>query len=711
MDPAPVTAALADQKRQLLSLFLLSFSALLLEVLFIRWIGTEIQLFSYLKNLVLMACFLGLGAGCATPIKQTQKFKPELVFPILLSVLVVIISTSGLTDLAHVNLLIDNDVYDFSVGIGSAGRLLVNLLCLCGMFILIMATFDQFGRLLGKEFAGLPPLKSYTINLLGSLLGVLAFCIASYLHLSPPFWLLAALLPLIPVYLQNKNKLIILSLTTLLCVSAAWFSTASALWSPYSRIETQPILEYHKDAFLKPVSYPVGTAIVVNHGQHQHTIDLSESFLKDHPEIKESNEFRAYELPYAAVPHPNEVLILGAGTGNDVSAAVRHGAKHVDAVEIDPVIAALGHTVHPEKPYDSPTVTLIQDDARAFLSRSNKKYDLIALGQLDSGTALSTMVSVRLDNYLYTKEALASIAEHLTPDGIVSISFATQPEWLRARFFQLAKTMGSTEPLAFNTQHGAPRTILVMTGPGLDAVRKELEKNYSHIIANEPELMMPVELSTDEWPFIYQRARTVPMVSLIVLALVLSISVIVVHSRFRMRKGSFKANLQFFLLGAGFLLMETRGMLAVALLFASTWMVNSTIIALVLVMALLANLLASKTKFPTQGQAYILLLIALLILFLLPLATLATLSLPLKILGTALLLGLPFLFSGVIFARAFSKTKEPEVAIGINILGAIVGGCLEYLSLVVGTNGLIPLAMLTYILSWLAATRSSKQNY
>src|SRR5919204_624219 len=46
-----------------LRLFLLSFLILFLEVVLIRWVSTEIRVFAYIKNLPLLASFLGLGLG------------------------------------------------------------------------------------------------------------------------------------------------------------------------------------------------------------------------------------------------------------------------------------------------------------------------------------------------------------------------------------------------------------------------------------------------------------------------------------------------------------------------------------------------------------------------------------------------------------------------------------------------------------------------
>ena len=47
-----------------INLFLISFLILFLEIAIVRWISTEIRIFAYLNNLVLLACFLGIGLGC-----------------------------------------------------------------------------------------------------------------------------------------------------------------------------------------------------------------------------------------------------------------------------------------------------------------------------------------------------------------------------------------------------------------------------------------------------------------------------------------------------------------------------------------------------------------------------------------------------------------------------------------------------------------------
>lgn len=681
-----------------LNIFLISCSVLLLEVALIRWVAAEVRVFAYVKNLVLMACVLGLGLGCAT--HKDQDGKPGLAFPILLLLVTLITATAIYTGLTNLSLLIDKDVFDFSSGVTSMTKLAITMTSVACIFILITALFDSIGRELGKAIAKAAPLKGYAVNLLGSLCGVIAFCVLSVLELGPAVWLAAVLIPLTPLFFADKRRLVAFVVLSLATIGTALLAEHDVVWSPYYRISTVPRHSWHKDNYLVQTPYAVGTSVDVNHNQHQVIIDLSQGFIAQHPELRDSNEYRTYNLPYQASPAPNNVLILGAGTGNDVAAALRNNAKHVDAVEIDPVIARLGKRLHPEHPYDDPRVSLHIGDARGFMLSNDTKYDLIVFGHLDSQTALSTASSVRLDNYLYTLESLKSATSHLAPDGIACLGFSTQPDWLRARIYQMAQTAGDGNALAFNTHFFAPNAILVMWGPGLKAVENQLKVQNPGLIASVPPLLEPVELPVDDWPFLYQRARNVPAVTLGMLIFVWGTSAIMIASRFKRRNVPIRPNIQFFLLGAGFLLMETRAMLAISVLFESTWVVNSAIIGLVLVMATLSNIVVMKSKSRSLLLPYALLLTALLVMFSIPLAPLAALSLPVKTLLAGLLLGAPFFCSGLVFSRSFARVEHPDVALGVNILGAIFGGCLEYLSVVMGVNGLTLLAVAVYAASW-----------
>ncbi|MFO0823329.1 MAG: methyltransferase domain-containing protein [Gemmataceae bacterium] len=76
-------------------------------------------------------------------------------------------------------------------------------------------------------------------------------------------------------------------------------------------------------------------------------------------------------------PHPRSVLLVGAGSRNDVAGALRNGAESVTAVEIDPVIIDIGRQLHPEKPYSNPRVRVVNDDARSFFATTDQKFDVI----------------------------------------------------------------------------------------------------------------------------------------------------------------------------------------------------------------------------------------------------------------------------------------------------------------------------------------------
>src|SRR5260370_28374816 len=108
--------------------------------------------------------------------------------------------------------------------------------------------------------------------------------------------------------------------------------------------------------------------------------------------------------------------------GNDVAAALRNGADRVVAVEIDPLILALGRRLHFEKPYGSPRVRAGLDDARSYLQNGHERFDLIVFSLLDSHTTSSHFSNIRIDNYVYTIAALAAARPLLAPDGALIVA-------------------------------------------------------------------------------------------------------------------------------------------------------------------------------------------------------------------------------------------------------------------------------------------------
>src|SRR5437763_7542310 len=115
-----------------------------------------------------------------------------------------------------------------------------------------------------------------------------------------------------------------------------------------------------------------------------------------------------YFYPYRHVPRAalNDVLIVGAGSGNDVAVALASGARHVDAVEIDPVIQRLGYEHHFNRPYQDPRVSVHISDGRAYLDQTSRRYDLILFALPDSLTLLSGQGNLRLESFLFTTASM-----------------------------------------------------------------------------------------------------------------------------------------------------------------------------------------------------------------------------------------------------------------------------------------------------------------
>src|SRR5207248_2917075 len=143
-----------------------------------------------------------------------------------------------------------------------------------------------------------------------------------------------------------------------------------------------------------------------------------------------------------------------------------------------------------------------------------------------------------------------------------------------------------------------------------------------------------------------------------------------------------------------------------ALLFGSTWIVNSIVFFAILVMVLLSNLYVLTARPRRSRLFYGLLLAALAINYAVPTSAFLTLPPAARVLASCAVIFVPIFFAGVIFATAFRDSTQPDVDLGSNIAGVVLGGLSEYLSLVVGFNGLLLVAGVYYLLSALLGRRS-----
>jgi hypothetical protein len=154
-----------------------------------------------------------------------------------------------------------------------------------------------------------------------------------------------------------------------------------------------------------------------------------------------------------------------------------------------------------------------------------------------------------------------------------------------------------------------------------------------------------------------------------------------------------------FFLGAGFMLLETKGVVHMALLFGATWMVNSIVFFAILTMILASNLFVQAMQPRRLWPFYALLFGALLANSVIPMDWFLALPGTSKAIASCAVVYLPVFFAGVIFATAFKASTQPDVDFGSNIAGIVLGGLTEYCSLVVGFQNLIWIAIGYYLLS------------
>jgi spermidine synthase len=133
--------------------------------------------------------------------------------------------------------------------------------------------------------------------------------------------------------------------------------------------------------------------------------------------IRQHKQFYLYPYQHVTRASLGNVLVIGAGNGNDVAVALSKGARHVDAVEIDPVLVRIGRNSHPAHPYQSPRVTIHVADGRQYLQDTKRHYNLIVYALPDSLTALAGQSAIRLESYLLTSQALAAARARLAPGG------------------------------------------------------------------------------------------------------------------------------------------------------------------------------------------------------------------------------------------------------------------------------------------------------
>jgi len=730
-----------------IELLLISLLILFLELACIRWFPAHVLYLTFFTNVVLLASFLGMSVGClaAGSNRNFLTWTPLVLVIALATAQAVEISSSSLIQFVNVGDQASPQQIYFGTEYHShdLSRYAIPVEVLCGFFFIVIAiAFLGPGQELGRALKRWPNrLQAYTLNIIGSIVGITLFAACSWFELSAFWWFFLVACGLGYFYFISprvwfSKKAFWVPVTVILLILVVWLSAftpryrelkgqnAKQFWSPYYRID------FNK----------ADLSLSVNLIYHQQMVSRNENF-------------PAYALPHLLNRDSGrtafeDVLIIGAGSGNDVSRALQWGAKHVDAVEIDPAIYRLGQQYHPDRPYQNERVQIHLDDGRNFLRATDRKYDLIVYALVDSLVLHSGYSNIRLESFLFTSQTFADVRRHLKPGGTFVIYNYFRQGWLASRLQKSLEDVfgignpvvltlpyrkviepdkatfgdftiffaGATEALR-NTFSRQPSYLLRTDQPpgpdspnGFQEGDQQPDAGWQHFgMATVLPTNDNLRTATDDWPFLYLRKPMIPTLSLRGMLIIGSLALLLLylflpHRQKRVLQNAqtgdrLPHNAQLFFLGAGFMLVETKAVVTMALLFGSTWIVNSVVFFAVLVMILLANYWTLLFKPMRLWPYYIGLVSTLFLNAAIPLDFFLGMSRSVQVIGSSLLVFTPILFAAVIFAAAFKRAEQPDRALGINIAGAMFGGLAEYSSMLLGFQYLVLVAILFYALS------------
>jgi protein-L-isoaspartate O-methyltransferase len=664
---APPAAPPAEQQAERLAdrarLVFASFLMLFVELALIRWVTSNNVYVTKATNFVLLASFLGIGIGFlnARARRDYLRWAPVtllllvgfvLLFPVILSSLSGSHPYRGL----HNVLALPQPV---SLGV---------------IFVLTTAVMAGLGQAMARTFVGFRALNAYRLDIVGSIAGIAAFSGLSFLNQPPATWGIiacAGLLVLLAPKIRWWQVAAVAIVVAALCIESF---VPHQMWSPYNKLS---------------VAHQGGKNPALNVSANNIPYQAARSLAV----LARQKPFYWYPYRHVDTASLDNVLIIGAGTGNDTAVALASGAKHIDAVEIDPELLHLGEQQAPSKPYSSPRVTLHVADGREYLQDTSKKYNLILFALPDSLAAVAGQSAVRLESFLLTEQSIAAVKAHLAPGG----TFAMYNYYAPFLLNRYATTIDEVFGRAPCEDVGPPlggRQLATLTVDSRGAVPGCT--TYWHGTRVAP--------ATDDYPFPYLPSPGLPSSYLWLLIPILLGSVLLV------RAGSSSGSLRpmhryvdLAFMGAAFMLLETKNIVQFALLFGATWFVNSLVSAGVLVAVYLAVETARHVRLPRPTVLYAALIVSLAVTWLVPPD--APLGLPLvpRFLAACALAFAPIYIANLIFAQRFSGVEMTGNALAANLLGAIVGGVIEYAALITGYRFLLIAVGALYALAFVSS--------
>lgn len=645
------------------TLLLASGLMLFLELALIRWLGANVVHLSYFSNFVLLGSFLGIGLGL---LLARQRWSGLAMSAAVLAGLVAVVLVLPV----RIDRSSSEIIYFTSVSASGPPPWVMLPAIFCAVALILIGP----AQVVGRCFQQLAPLEAYRLDLLGSLAGIVAFTALSFLHAPSVVWGLVTALAFLGLLRKRPPVYVAVALLSVVGMLGMESLSSGVSWSPYYKVTT-----------FDDASEEGAVHIAVNGVPHQ-VIRSTEARLTQEAQ---------YSLPYERLSPGDSprVLIIGAGSGSDVAVALDMGASHVDAVEIDPRIQQIGEQRHPDRPYQSASVETHIEDGRAFLERSPKRYDLVLFALPDSLALVNGASAIRLESYLFTTEAIEAARERLRPGGGLAL-------YNYYREDRLIDRLAGTVADSFGHEPCVDRV-----GLGQAVISVGLTEEVQTCGAQRPIPDRRATPPSDDRPFLYFFGSFLPSIYVIALAGILVISLVSV----RVLAGPFRSMRPFadlFFMGAAFLLLETKNVSTFALLFGTTWLVNAIVFAGVLVAVLLAVETTRRLPTPRLPVVYAGIAVSLGAAMAMPNSILLQLPFGPRVVAATALAFAPIYLANVAFAKRFAQVEDAPSAFGVNILGAMCGGCLEYFSLLTGFRNLLIVAGFLYLAAFLLTPRA-----
>lgn len=722
-------------------LFLTSFALLFFELICIRWIPAHVRYLGYFSNFILLAAFLGIGLGILAG-RRTWWLPP---FPLLLLALVAAVARNRI----EVRL---NSTQVLYYGAGEEIARREHYLVLPFVIILVVLAFIPLARPLGKLLGALPRLQAYAIDIGGSLAGIAAFFLMSWFAWPPLVWFLVLGGAL--VVLADRDA--VLPGATLFAFSLliVFHLQQDTHWSPYYKLTLTPALEsgfvvnvnnagqqtavpqqfkepfYHRVYELFP-PHEFERTLIIGAGSGS---DTAVALAKGVPHI-DAVEIDPKILEFGRRLHPDKPY-----DDPRVTAHVDDGRAFLRRTHTryDLIIFALP---------DSLTLTSGMSSLRLESFLLTKEALADARDRLTEDGLLVLYNYYRYDWFI---EKLA---------GMLREVFGTDPfvssygGWGKAAVLISGPKLAHLNPALakpYAEVPGRDPNVIQVIGEGFyfpgastndTAARPPTDLAPDTVLASSaPHGLPPTPPihrlnrqdgavrsaarvpppATDDWPFLYMPERAFPRVyagSLLLLGGIALAGVLIFAPRKRgneewqgARRGARsrpllppasallpRLDLHMFLLGAAFMLLETKSIVTFGLLFGSTWRVNSLVFFAILVSVLAAIVVSSKVQIRRPWLLYGVLAAALLVNWAVPPERLLLAVPALRYVVAATLAFLPVFLANVVFSRSFRDSEEADIAFASNLLGIMVGGALEYCALLYGYRALLLLALALYL--------------